>query len=244
MEMWKPICGYENYIVSKSGEVKNIATGTVLKQHGNGKGYLHVCLYDSNHKAKTIMVHRIVAKTFIPNPNNLPQVNHIDEDKTNNHVNNLEWVTSEQNINHGTHNYRTGYNNPNRKPIYSVDIDGNITYYDSARDAARVLGSRGIKATPHGICHVLKRKQFTYKNLAWFYQSDKDGTVKYKEYFENHNRTNRQKIMSVSDDGKEIHFDSILSAIKYYNLTDNCRQLIRAAIENKQIFNELKWFYE
>lgn len=64
MEMWKPICGYENYIVSKSGEVKNITTGTVLKQHGNGKGYLHVCLYDSNHKAKTIMVHRIVAKTF------------------------------------------------------------------------------------------------------------------------------------------------------------------------------------
>lgn len=242
--MWETINGYENYMISDFGEIKNITTGKILKQNSNGKGYLHVCLYDSEHVGKTILVHRIVAKTFIPNPDNLPQVNHIDENKENNSVKNLEWVTSEENINHGTHNYRTGYNNPNRKPIYSVDISGNITYYDSARDACRILREKGMKITPHGICHVLKGKQFIYKNLAWYYQSDKTGLIKYKENFEKHNRNNNQKIISISSTGEKEHFSSILSAIKYYDLPDSARKLIRAAIENNQMFNDLMWTYE
>lgn len=242
MEVWKNIEGYENYIVSNMGKVKNIITGKVLKQHNSGNGYLHVCLYNKEHKGRTIMVHRLVAKAFIPNPNNLPQINHIDECKENNCFSNLEWCTSEENINHGTHNFRTGYNNPNRKPIYSVDINGNVVYYDSARDACRVFKEKGIKITPHGICHVLKGKQFLYQNLAWFYQSDLSGLTEYKKKFKDHSGI--KKIVAISDGVERYHFDSILGATKYYNLPDSARKLIRSAIENNTKFNGLMWEYE
>ena len=116
-ENWKTINGYENYQISNKGNVKNIITNQILKQCNNGRGYKHVMLYNSDHKGKTLVVHRLVANAFIPNPQNLPEVNHIDENKTNNSVDNLEWITCKDNINHGTHNVRVGINNPNRKPI-------------------------------------------------------------------------------------------------------------------------------
>ena len=64
-------------------------------------GYMSVMLYDSNHETKRIMVHRLVAKTFIPNPDNLPEVNHKDENKLNNCADNLEWCTNLYNVNYG-----------------------------------------------------------------------------------------------------------------------------------------------
>ncbi len=205
---------------------------------------MRVCLYNKEHIGKTIMVHRLVAKAFIPNPNNLPQVNHIDENKENNCVDNLEWVTSEENINHGTHNFRTGYNNPNRRPIYSVDINGKVTYYESAKDACRKFSDNGIKLSPHGICHALKGKQFIYHNLAWFYKTDVNGLTSYISKFQNHNRTKRQKIFSLSKDKEIQKFESIHNAVKYYNLPDSARMDIRSAIENNKEFNELMWFYQ
>lgn len=63
-------------------------------------------MYTGNGNKKEFRLHRLIAETFIPNPENLPQVNHIDEDKTNNTVDNLEWCTSSQNSNHGTRNER------------------------------------------------------------------------------------------------------------------------------------------
>lgn len=71
-EIWKPIEEYENYYVSNMGNVMNINTGKVLKGQNNGKGYFHVCLYNKEHKCKLVMIHRLVAKAFIPNPENLP----------------------------------------------------------------------------------------------------------------------------------------------------------------------------
>ena len=114
-EIWKDIKGYEGlYQVSNLGRVKSfnymntgkekIKTLTLQKKHPMKQGgYLQTTLY-KNKQTKTVVVHRLVAEAFIPNPDNLPQVNHKDHDKTNNCVDNLEWCTAKYNSNHKINN--------------------------------------------------------------------------------------------------------------------------------------------
>ena len=100
-EEWRPIAGFPNYQVSNRGIVMNLKTGRVIKHGIDGAGYAFVALCKGDGtKPKQIKIHRLVAQAFIPNPLNLPQVNHIDECKTNNDVTNLEWCTVSQNIRH------------------------------------------------------------------------------------------------------------------------------------------------
>lgn len=134
---WKKIKGFENYEISNEGEVRNIITGLVLKQADNGRGYLEVGLH-INKKRKHKYIHRLVAEAFIPNPESKPEVNHIDENKTNNNVSNLEWVTRTENNNYGTHNERLGISRS--KPIYVLYPDGTEEYYSGVRIASRALG--------------------------------------------------------------------------------------------------------
>lgn len=108
IEIWQDIKGYEGkYQVSNLGRVKSLNYNKSGKEHilkygMNTQGYLNVCLC-KNKLGKTFAVHRLVAEAFIENPDNLPQVNHIDEDKHNNCVYNLEWCNSKYNNNYGTH---------------------------------------------------------------------------------------------------------------------------------------------
>lgn len=96
-EQWKPIEGYEEtYEVSSLGNVRNIRTGRLLKLLKHSKGYRRVHLH-LNGCRTTYYVHRLVAYQFIPNVSNKPEVNHIDGQKTNNVVQNLEWVTMSEN---------------------------------------------------------------------------------------------------------------------------------------------------
>ena len=109
-EEWKTIEGYENYQVSNLGNVKSLdynRTGKekILKPAKNKNGYSMIQLFQ-NGKGKGFLLHRLVAQAFLPNPNNYPQVNHKDEDKTNNLFSNLEWCTPSYNNNYGTKNER------------------------------------------------------------------------------------------------------------------------------------------
>lgn len=104
-EIWKEIDGYENYMVSTFGRVYNIKKKNILKGDIDCWGYHRVQLYNK-HGRKHIKRNVLVARAFIPNPNNLPEVNHLDEDKSNNRVDNLKWCTEKENCNHGTRNKR------------------------------------------------------------------------------------------------------------------------------------------
>ena len=97
-EIWKDIKDYEGiYQVSNLGNIKSYYTKKMLKPYINIYGYCRISLY-KNHKCKNCAVHRLVAEAFIPNPNKLKTVNHIDEDKLNNCVDNLEWTTIKDNV--------------------------------------------------------------------------------------------------------------------------------------------------
>lgn len=95
--MWKDIRGFEGiYQVNEQGEIKNVKTNKSRKLSIKNNGYVYVDLY-KNGKGKWYRVHRIVAETFIPNPNNFPAVMHLDNDKSNNSVGNLKWGTVSEN---------------------------------------------------------------------------------------------------------------------------------------------------
>ena len=102
MEEWKNVIGYEGlYEVSNKGNVRNVRRNKLLRLPKNYYGYIQVCLY-KNGISTGFLVHRLVAQAFIHNPDNLPQVNHKDEDKTNNNVDNLEWCDQAYNNLYGT----------------------------------------------------------------------------------------------------------------------------------------------
>lgn len=115
MEIWKPIKGTDFYDISNCGRVRSrnyLGHGTtrVLAIHPDTKGYMRVRLLSGTER-KTYKVHRLVAEAFLDNPNGLPEVNHRDGDKQNNHVSNLEWSTSSNNISHA---YSAGLKEKNR----------------------------------------------------------------------------------------------------------------------------------
>lgn len=95
----KPIRQFPNYKIDRQGNVYN-SKGYRLKPETTNKGYLRVSLSDDERSHQRFSVHRLVAETYIPNPDNLPQVNHINENKTDNSVDNLKWCTQLDNLKH------------------------------------------------------------------------------------------------------------------------------------------------
>ena len=184
-EIWKPIPGYEGlYEVSNQGRVKRLEYTRVDKigreYHNKERilkssldsagGYLKVYLFDNESRMKSIKVHRLVAKAFIPNPENKTQVNHKDEVKTNNCVENLEWVTLKENMNYGTRNERISKATCKRlsKPVAQYTKTGElIEVYPSASEAGRQLGfSQGNIST------AARGEQKTSYGYIWKYIED------------------------------------------------------------------------
>lgn len=136
--MWKQIVGYEGlYAVSDAGEVKSLRKNRILKLQSNRDGYLLVML-SKNGISKGYLVHRLVAKAFIDNPQNKPEINHIDEDKTNNSVSNLEWCTRSENLRHGTAARRIG--DKLSKPVKIIFPNGEELICVSQTAVCDILG--------------------------------------------------------------------------------------------------------
>jgi hypothetical protein len=137
IEIWKSLdfLGYPDYMVSNMGKVKSLKFGKekILRQCKLKDGYLYVSL-SKNNKQKTFKVHRLVAQMFIPNPYNLPQVNHKNEIKTDNNVNNLEWCTASYNNSYGTRLERVS--KTSGKKIIGTNEKETLTF-NSAREAGR-----------------------------------------------------------------------------------------------------------
>lgn len=114
-EIFKPIKGLEGlYSISNLGRVRNEKFNRILNPSLKNNGYYYHNL-SVNGKKKNFYIHRLIAEAFIPNPYDYPVINHKDENKTNNSIDNLEWCTIEYNLNYGTRNYRISKANSNRR---------------------------------------------------------------------------------------------------------------------------------
>lgn len=161
-EIYKPIKGY-HYEVSNTGQVRNVKTGLILKQFLNNYGYCQVDLCKEGIK-KTFKVHRLVAQAFIPNPKNLPEVNHRDENKLNNRLENLEWCSSSYNLNYGTRAERSA--KARSKAVEQLNLNGKVVAtYSSLSEVERVLGFDN-----GNICKACKEGVKRY-NYYWRYKT-------------------------------------------------------------------------
>ena len=137
--MWKDIKDWEDYYeVNTEGVVRNKLNGNIIKGDINNAGYYRVCLWNKNHipSKQRFFRHRLVAETFIENPLNLPQVNHIDGDKSNNHISNLEWCSQKENELHS----RKVINTKEYKPFRVIYNNGQEVLYDVKSDLSEKLG--------------------------------------------------------------------------------------------------------
>lgn len=190
--VWKPYPEYPFVEANQFGEIrtkdrtvigkdgkKYYVKGRILKQKDNGHGYMQVH-FKVNSKPIYLYVHRIVAICFILNPNNLPEVNHIDNNPTNNAVSNLEWCSSEYNI-----EYREKYGisaseftKVLRKPAIAISLDGfKVLWFESQHEAARKLGVRQGHIT-----EVIKGKS-NKTGGCWFCNADENAVEKTRMKF-------------------------------------------------------------
>lgn len=150
-EQWKNIDGYDGlYEVSNTGHLRN-SRGRVLTAHAQNSGYMQITLYPKVGPRTKYLMHRLVATTFIPNPDGKPQVNHIDGNKQNNHVSNLEWSTVSENILHAR---ATGLN-PYNNPTLGKKIGKTSSYHGVGYDKQRQKWYSAVRV--NGVNHMQRR---------------------------------------------------------------------------------------
>lgn len=172
-EEWRDVVGYDDmykgmYQVSNMGRVRSLdridsigrhVKGRIISLRLNNYGYMRAILM-KNGKQYTRTVHRLVALAFIDNPDNKRDVNHKDEDKTNNNVDNLEWMTQKENINYGTRNERAS------KPIKVIYQDNTYEIWESASVFSQEYGNCVKQGN---IVAVLKGRRKTHGGLRFEY---------------------------------------------------------------------------
>lgn len=170
-EIWKEVVGYNGlYQVSNMGRVRN-AKGMIMSQKPSKDGYVRLLLFKDG-KYKSEYIHILVAKSFIPNLYNKPEVNHIDANKRNNCVENLEWVTKSENHRHAVNmglkpvcptKGKFGSDNPCVKPVFQYDLNGKfLNEWKSREDAANYYG-----CTANSISRAMNGVRKTCKGFIW-----------------------------------------------------------------------------
>lgn len=163
-----PIKQLSNYKITKSGNIWSIYTNKFLKTRIHN-GYQTISL--NGYEAS---IHRLVALTFIENPNDLPLVNHLDENKLNNHVNNLEWTTQKENINKST---AIKYH---EKKIIKYDLEGNkLEVFNSIKEA-----SKSVTVKPVSINRALRKQANTSGGFIWKYVEEENNIVENLDFNE------------------------------------------------------------
>jgi hypothetical protein len=177
-EIWKDIPEYRGYYkISNLGNVFSFISGKKLALCANGRGYVIIILTRPDIKKKTFLVHRLVAKLFVPNPYNLPQVNHKKGIKIDNRASELEWTNQSGNQ---IHAYKIGLQSPSlkqkisaanhnktnySKKVLQFDLEGDfISEYYSASEAARKTGAK-----QPAICRVCRGELNKHHNYVWKY---------------------------------------------------------------------------
>lgn len=193
-EQWKDIAGYEGYYqVSSCGRIKSVERyiqdrfgmkapyripEKILKPKRSQKGYLFVHLSVQG-RAKPCRIHRLVAEHFIPNPQGLPTVNHKNEDKTDNRVENLEWCTQAYNNEYGTRTQRSQKSQPHRRAVRMLSKDGTLlrTFY-TMKSAARYIvneigdGAPSIKIANNNIRDVCYHCRHSHTAYGYRWEFD------------------------------------------------------------------------
>lgn len=166
--IWQHVKGFEEYyLVSDVGQIWSIRRQRVLKPKIDRYGYEVVAL-SVNGCSYYRTVHRLVAQAFVPNPHNLPTVNHINEVKTDNRAVNLEWLSVADNDNYGTRNEKMA-NTKCRLPVEQVFSDGSTIKYKGVKDAFRKTGiNRGC------IAQCCKNLRKTAGGYRWRYSNERD----------------------------------------------------------------------
>ena len=170
-EIWRDIKGYEGkYQVSNMGRVKslnykNTGKERIMKPHDNGRGYLRVVLCKEG-KGKQCRINRLVAQAFLPNPDNLPEVNHIDQCRTNNNVENLEWCTTQYNVEYSQAKAVIGINK----------VSGLILEFPSIMEA-----ERQTDISNKHICDCLKGRCKSAGGYYWHYASESEEVANEQE---------------------------------------------------------------
>lgn len=172
-EVWKDVKGYEGlYQVSNLGRIKSVRKNMILSPFINTRGR-YQARFKVKGKIARPFIHRLVAEAFISNPNNLPEINHKDENKLNNNVSNLEWCTTKYNSNYGTRNKRIGesnrkngtYDRQAKERSYIInqyDLNGNfIKQWKSATEIQRAMGY--LKSNILRCCHGKTKTAYGYK---------------------------------------------------------------------------------
>lgn len=221
------------YIISEYGDLYNKETKNNLKGGITNSGYKNYGMSFKNKEQRKEYAHRLVAEYFIPNPENKPQVNHIDGNKENNHYSNLEWVTQEENMKHCMDNGLSALT----KPVDQYSIDGEyITSFNSASDAGRNLGDvlmgRGISDA------VLKYKKTAY-GFQWKF-SDDDRIIyplQENEYF------TTKSVVQLTLDGEYIKtFEKANYAYKELGKKDN-GMISQVCKGRRGKYAGFKWMY-
>lgn len=243
IEEWKVIQEYNGrYLVSNMGRVKQCAANKnsiwgnkqdlierIITQVTTTYGYARVTLFDNKGIPHKHLTHRLVALAFIPNDDNLPQVNHLNENKTDNRVGNLEWSTASHNINWGTRNKRVA--SKLERALLGIRIkDGKIFRFRSIVDA-RKHGFSPVNISKHNITKTIGVRNNEY---VWRWEDDQDTSMPKMI-------DKRKKIIGTSIINKDIIEFESLHAAERCGFTRNS---IKLALRKGRSYKEYFWTYK